>query len=93
MPRNFQVGEKVWLHLQKECLTGPHRKIRPLQYGSYTITKVVGNNAFELSIPPFLVLHPIFNVDRLRPYFPPLLDTLDIAEEITPKELNPECKE
>jgi hypothetical protein len=27
---NFQVGDKVWLHLQKERLTGPHRKLRPL---------------------------------------------------------------
>jgi hypothetical protein len=26
VPHKFQVGDKVWLHLQKECLTGPHRK-------------------------------------------------------------------
>ena len=87
------MGDKVWLHLQKECLTGPHRKLRSLQYGPYTVTKAVGTNAFELSIPPFLGLHPIFNVDRLRPYFPPLLDTSDIAEELTPKELNPDYME
>ena len=24
---SFQVGDKVWLHLQKECLTGAHRKL------------------------------------------------------------------
>ena len=83
----------MWLHLQKERLTGPHRKLRPLRYGPYTITKAVGNNAFELSIPPFLGLHPIFNVDCLCPYFPPLLDTSNIAEELTPKELNPDCME
>ena len=93
MPHNFQVGEKVWLHLQKECLTGPHRNFFPLCYGSYTITKTVGNNAFELNIPPFLGLHPVFNVDRLRPYFPPLLDTSDIVEQLTPLELNPDCME
>ena len=93
MPHNFQVGEKVWLHLQKECLTRPHCKIFLLRYGPYTITKAVGNNAFELSIPLFLGLHPVFNVDRLRPYFPPLLDTSEIAEELTPKELNPDCME
>ena len=87
------MGDKVWLHLQKERLTGPHRKLRPLRYGPYTITKAVGNNAFELSIPPFLGLHPVFNVDRLRPYFPPLLDTSNIAEELTPKELNPDYME
>ena len=87
------MGEKVWLHLQKERLTGPHRKIRPLRYGSYTITKAVGSNAFELNIPPFLDLHPIFNVNRLRPYFPPLLDTSDIIKQLTLTKLNPECME
>jgi hypothetical protein len=44
--------------------------------GSYTINKAVGDNAFELNIPPFLGLHPVFNVDLLRPYFPPLLGHL-----------------
>ena len=54
---------------------------------------VVGDNAFELSIPPFLGLHPIFNVDLLRPYFPPLLDTSEVAESLTPTKLNPDCME
>jgi hypothetical protein len=93
VPHQFQVGDKVWLHLQKERLTGPHRKLRPLRYGPYTITKVVGSNAFELNTPPFLGLHPVFNVDLLRPYFPPLLDTSEIAEQLTPTELNPDCME
>ena len=86
-------GNKVWLHLQKERLTGPHRKLRSLRYGPYTITKAIGNNAFELIIPPFLGLHLVFNVDCLRPYFPPLLDTSNIAEQLTPTELNPDYME
>jgi hypothetical protein len=88
VPHKFQVGDKVWLHLQKERLIEPHWKIRPLRYGSYTITKVVGDNAFELNIPPFLGMHPMFNVDLLRPYFPPLLDTSEIAEQLTAIELH-----
>jgi hypothetical protein len=60
----------------------------PLCYGSYTITKAVGDNAFELNIPPFLVLHPVFNVALLRPYFAPLLDTSDITDQLTPKDIN-----
>eukprot|EP00253_Pinus_taeda_P033938 PITA_33938 len=87
----FQVGNKVWLHLQKERLIGAYPKLKPLQYGPYTIIKAVGDNAFELSIPPFLGLHPVFNVDYLWPYFPPLLDTSDIVEQLTPTELNPDC--
>ena len=53
----------------------------------------MGDNEFELSIPPFLGLHPVLNVDRLRPYFPPLVDTFDIAEQLTPTELNLACME
>jgi hypothetical protein len=51
----------------------------------------MGDNAFELNIPPFLGLHPMFNVDLLHPYFPPLLDTSEVAEHLTPTKLNPDC--
>jgi hypothetical protein len=47
------------------------------------------DNAFKLNIPPFLGLHPVFNVDLPRPYFPPLLDTSDVAEQLKPRDLNP----
>jgi hypothetical protein len=87
------VADKVWLHLQKERLIGPHWNLFPLHYGPYTITEVVGDNSFELNYPPFLGLHPVFNVDLLWPYFPPLLDTLEIAEQLTAIELNPDCME
>ena len=51
----------------------------------------MGDNYFELNIPPFLSLHPVFNVDLLRPYFAPLLDTSKVAEQMTPTKLNPNC--
>jgi hypothetical protein len=51
----------------------------------------MGDNAFELNIPPFLGLHLVFNVDLLRPYFPPLLDTSEVEEQLRPIELNPDC--
>ena len=87
------MGDKVWLHLKKEHLAGPYCKIHPLRYGPYTITKAIGDNAFELSIPQSLGRHLVFNVERLRPYFPPLLDTFDMAEQLTPTELNLDCME
>jgi hypothetical protein len=89
VPHKFQVGDKVWLHLQKELLTRTHGKLRPLHYGSYTITKDVGENVFEINIPPFLGLHPVFNVALHRPYFPPLLDTSETSEQLTPTNINP----
>lgn len=53
----------------------------------------MGDNAFKLSIPPFIGLHLVFNVDHLQPYFPPLLDKLDIAEQMKPTKINQDCKE
>jgi hypothetical protein len=49
------------------------------------------DNDFELNIPSFLGLHPVFNVDLLRPYFPALLDTLEVVEQLKPTDLNPVC--
>jgi hypothetical protein len=51
----------------------------------------LGDNDFELNIPPFLGLHPMFNMDLLRPYFPPLLDTSEIEKQVTPTKLNSDC--
>ena len=70
-------------------LQGPHRKLHPLHYGPYKIIKKVGENAFELNLPPFLGVHLVFNVELLKPYFPPLLDIADVVEEINHIELNP----
>jgi hypothetical protein len=48
----------------------------------------MGENDFELSIPPLLGLHSVFNVELLRPYFLPFLDTLDVAKHLALRELN-----
>jgi hypothetical protein len=53
----------------------------------------VGENDFELSIPPFLDLHLVFNVDLLRPYITSLMDTSEVIKKLTPIEFNPDCME
>jgi hypothetical protein len=50
----------------------------------------VSDNSFEINLSPFHVLHPIFNVDLLQPFFPPLLDTSKIAKHLKTIELNPD---
>jgi hypothetical protein len=91
VPHKFQVGDKFWLQLYKKIFIGPHKKLLPLYYGPYTFIKAMGDNAFYLNIPPFLGLHPMFNMDLLQPYFPPLLDTSEISEQLTPTDLNHDC--
>ena len=82
VPHKFQVGNKVWLHLQRERLTRTHQKLRPLRHGPCSSTKAVGNNALEHIIPPFLCLHQVFNIDHRRPCFSPLLETSEIAGQV-----------
>ena len=48
----------------------------------------MGENSFELSIPPFLKLHPVFNVELLWPYFPLLLDNSEVSKHLAPTKLN-----
>jgi hypothetical protein len=51
----------------------------------------MGDNVFKLNIPPFLGPHQMFNMDIFCPYFPPLLDTSEVEEKMTPIEINPNC--
>jgi hypothetical protein len=88
---SFKWATKFGCTCRKNALQDPIRSFAHSIMGPYTITKAMGDNSFELNIPPFLGLHPVFNVDLLRPYFPPLLDTSDVAEKMTPTELNPDC--
>jgi hypothetical protein len=62
-------------------------------FSHFIITKAVGSNVFEINTRPFLSFHPIFNVDLLTPYFPPLLDTSKIAKQLTPTYFNPDYME
>jgi hypothetical protein len=87
----FRWAKKFGCTCRKNALQGPIRSFAHSEYGPYTITKDVGDNAFALTIPPFVGMHPVSKVALLRPYFPPLLDTSEIAEKLTPTELNPDC--
>ena len=71
---HFKFGDQVWLHLKKECFTGPYQKMKPLRYGPYSILKQIGEKYFELDIPGCLGIRRIFNVDILLPYHAPLLE-------------------
>ena len=51
-----------------------YKKMKPLQYGPYSILKQNGENTFQLDIPACLGLHLVFNVELLQPYHAPLLE-------------------
>jgi hypothetical protein len=88
---SFRWVTKFGCTCRKHALQDPIGSFTHSIMGHTPSPSLMGDNSFELNIPPFLGLHPVFNVDLLRPYFPPLLDTSEVAEQLTPTELNLDC--
>ena len=44
--KSFKVGDRVWLHLNKERLQGPGKKIKALIYSPFEMLENVGDNAY-----------------------------------------------
>ena len=80
-PHSFQIRDQVWLNLNKDCLTSPYIKLKPLRYGPYSILKKIRENVFHLDIPSSLGFHLVFNVDLLLPYHAPLLEKNNLQIE------------
>jgi hypothetical protein len=86
---SFKVGGKVWLQLKKERLQGPGKKIKALQYGPFKIFEKVGDNAYRLSLHPYMHIFSIVNVENIKLYKPSMLDqeeekVLPSIDELTP---------
>jgi hypothetical protein len=88
---SFRWATKFGCTCRKNALQDPIGRFAHFVMGLHYHQGHVGDNYFELNIPPFLGLHLVFNVDLLHPYFPPLLDTSEVEEQLTPKDLNPDC--
>ena len=73
MDHYLQVGDQVWLHISKEQLAGEGKKLKPLRYGPFTILDKVGNNAFQLDLPPYMKMYSVVNVDNLKLYQTPMI--------------------
>ena len=70
----FQVGDEVWLYINKEILQGEGKNIKPIHYGPFKIMENIGTNAFKLYFPPYMQIYSIVNVENLRLFEPPLID-------------------
>ena len=68
------MGDNVWLHLDKERLQGPGKKIKALRYVPFEILKKVGDNTYKLILPPYIHIYSVVNVDNLKLYEPSMLD-------------------
>jgi hypothetical protein len=77
----FQVRDQVWLHINKERLKGEGKKLKPIQYGPFTILEKSGTNAFQLDLPPYMHIYSVVNVENLKLFEPPMI--MDQGEEVS----------
>jgi hypothetical protein len=75
--RKFIVGDRIWLQLNKERLEGPSKKIKDLWYGPFEVVEKVGDNSYRFSLPPYMHIYSVVNVENLKLYEPPMLDQED----------------
>ena len=59
------MGDRVWLHLNKERLQRP---------GLFEILEKVGDNFHRLSLPPYMHIYLVINVEDSKLYEPSMLD-------------------
>jgi hypothetical protein len=67
----FRVGDKVLLSTAHLKLLGSEKRTPKFTYkylGPFQVKRVINANAYELDLPPQLQIHPVLNIDRLKPY-------------------------
>ncbi|KAJ7548312.1 hypothetical protein O6H91_07G006800 [Diphasiastrum complanatum] len=68
-PRDFQVGDWVYLRILKDSSvkrTGKHYKLSPRYRGPFKILKKIGSLAYQLELPDGSQVHPVFHVSHLK---------------------------
>jgi hypothetical protein len=87
------VGDRVWLQLNKERLQGPGKKIKSLWYDPFGVLEKVGDNSYRFSIPPYMHIYSIVNVENLKLYETSMLDQEE--EHVLPsiEDLAPDAQE
>ncbi|KAF5184174.1 Transposon ty3-i gag-pol polyprotein [Thalictrum thalictroides] len=80
----FKEGDRVWLHLGKERLKGEGKKLKPIRYGLFNILKKIGDNAFELDLPPYMHMYSVINAENLKLFEHSLLDEESINDTHLP---------
>lgn len=65
----FKVGDLVLAHLRKERLKkGKYTKLMMKKIGPSKVAHKYGNNAYEIELPLWVSISPIFNAPDLYPY-------------------------
>jgi hypothetical protein len=69
----FEVGDRVWLHISRERLKGEGNKIKPIHYGPFTILDKSGTNYFRLDLLLYMHIYSVVNIENLKLFEPPMI--------------------
>jgi hypothetical protein len=69
----FEVGDQVWLHINKDRMKGEGKNLRPIWYAPFNILEKIGTNSFRLDLPSYMQLYSLVNFDNLKIYEPPMI--------------------
>lgn len=69
----FQVGDQVWLHINKDKVKGEAKNINPIKYGPFNILEKIGNNAFYLGFQSYMQMYLVVNIENLKLYEAPII--------------------
>jgi len=70
----FHVDDEVWLYIRKERLQDEGKNIKSICYGPFKIQEKIGNNEFNLDLPPYMKIYSVVNVENLRLFETALID-------------------
>ena len=61
----LEIGDEVWLSAKNITSSRPSQKLDSKQLGPFKICRRINEVAFELQLPPWLKIHPVFHVSLL----------------------------
>ena len=67
-PRNYAIGQQVWLSAQNIQTIRPNKKLDFNRHGSFQILDAVEKHAYQLELPKSMNVHLVFHVLLLEPY-------------------------
>jgi transposase InsO family protein len=65
--RRYKVGDEVYIDARNIKTLRPMKKLDWKNFGPYPVEEVVGPHAYKICLPASMRIHPVFNVNLLRP--------------------------
>ena len=80
----YQKGQWVFLGAKNKRKDRPSQKLDHKYWGPFQVEEKTTGNTYKLKLPKSMKIHPVFNTDRLKPYY---------GNAPTEQEANPEVVE